>query len=256
MKPVLIGKGLKKYFGNVRAVDGVFIQINPGEVVGLIGPNGAGKTTLLNLLSGVLKPDSGEVLVYVGGKKEYINVAGWNPAKITGLGVARAFQIPNIFENMTVIDNLRAAIIASKKLYGKTLRFYDRINDVEREAEKLLKLFGLIEKAESIAGGLGHGERKILDIALALTVKPKILMLDEPTAGLSAAEKPLIIDLIRKLKNEINAAILVVEHDLDVVFTVSERVVVMHEGKILAEGTPEEIKSDIRVREAYFGEVL
>ena len=254
MKPILIAEELKKYFGNVKAVDNVSFEIYPREIIGLIGPNGAGKTTLLNLLSGILRPNKGKILLYTNKSIEYINIAGWNPAKINKLGVARAFQIPNIFEGMTVIDNIRAAFIANRSIYTKIYKFYYKIDSVERNAYNLLNLLGLYEKRNYLAKNLGHGERKILDIALALTMHPKIILLDEPTAGLSAIEKPLITNLIRKLKEKFNVALLIVEHDLDVVFNISDRVIVMHEGKILTEGNPAEIENDKRVIEAYFGE--
>lgn len=251
---VMVGERLRKRFGNVKAVDGVSIRVMAGEVLGIIGPNGAGKTTLLNLISGILKPDSGKVMVRW--KEKLIDITGWGPAKIAKLGVARAFQIPNIFDNMSVIDNLRSALMGREGYYSRVLKLYDRIEEVEKEAWRLLRFFGLEEKAEEVALNLSHGEKKVLDIALALALKPTILLMDEPTAGLSAAEKPMITELIGKLKRETGVAIVVVEHDLDVIFSISDRVMAMHEGRLLAEGSPDQIRADARVKEAYFGEEI
>ncbi len=252
MEPVLKGEDLRKHFGNVRAVDGVSLHVMPGETLSIIGPNGAGKTTLLNLVSGIIRPDAGRVMVRRGDR--YVDVTGWSPARITRLGVARAFQVPNIFDNMTVIDNMRAALVGATGVYSRTLKPYYSIAGVEEEAWRLLEFFGLAGKAEALARDLSHGEKKVLDIALALASKPSILLLDEPTAGLSAAEKPLITGLLKRLRDEAGVAIVVVEHDLDVVFEVSDRVMVMHEGRLLAEGPPEEVRRDPRVKEAYLGE--
>lgn len=252
MEAVLVAEGLRKYFGNVKAVNGVSFKLGEGETLGIIGPNGAGKTTLLNLLSGVLKPDAGRVLVR--GDKGYVDVTGWSPARIARMGIARAFQVPSIFEGLTVIDNVRAALIASKRLYSWRMDHYDSIPEVEEEAWKLLEFFGLQEKGYTLARDLAHGEKKVLDVAMALALKPRVLLLDEPTAGLSAAEKPQVIEMLDRLKKASRISIIVVEHDLDVVFAVSDRVLAMHEGRVISEGPPEKVRRDPLVKEAYLGE--
>jgi branched-chain amino acid transport system ATP-binding protein len=252
VEAVLVAEGLRKYFGNVRAVDGVSLKLGEGETLGIIGPNGAGKTTLLNLLSGVLKPDAGRILVR--GERGYVDVTGWSPAKIARMGVARAFQMPSIFENLTVIDNVRAALVAARRLYAGRTEHYDAIPEVEEEAWKLLEFFGLEEKGHVLARDLAHGEKKALDIAIALALKPRVLLLDEPTAGMSAAEKPQVVEMLNRLKKVSGISVVVVEHDLDVVFAVSDRVLAMHEGRVISEGPPERVRSDPLVKEAYLGE--
>lgn len=251
MKPVLVVEEVRKYYGRVTAVDGVSLTVEEGSVVGLIGPNGAGKTTLLDIISGVVKPDTGKVkLVTSQGE---VDLTGRPISYITRMGVARAFQIPNVFSGLTVLDNLRTAIVASRKIYLNPARSYDALPGVDEEAARLIGLVGLEGREGVKASSLSHGERKLLDIAMALTIKPRVLLLDEPTAGLSAVEKGRIVELIRSLRSR-GIPMLVVEHDLDVVFSVSDNVVAMHEGKVLVEGSPEKVRSDPRLRIAYFGE--
>jgi branched-chain amino acid transport system ATP-binding protein len=240
---VLEGVGLRKYFGSVRAVDGVTLRLREAEVLGIVGPNGAGKTTLLNILSGVLKPDAGRVLLRLGGR--VVDVTGWPPARLASYGVARAFQIPSVFENMSVIDNVRAAVVGRMRLYARTLKPYDGgLREVDEEAWSIMEFLGLEGKAYTLARDLSHGDRKLLDIALALALRPRVLLLDEPTAGLSAAEKQSVTRLVARLREEKRVSVILVEHDLDVVFAVSDRVMVMYEGRVLAEGDPDAVKRD------------
>lgn len=250
-RELLIAENLKKYFGGVRAVDGVSLALGYAEIVGIVGPNGAGKTTLLNILSGVLKPDQGRVLLNMGDR--FSDVTGWPASKLVRVGVAKAFQTPRIFPNMTVIDNVRAALIGRKKSYF-AIRGYYSLKDVEREAWSLLSYVGLSSKAYYEAKDLSHGEKKLLDVVLALALEPKLLLLDEPTAGLSVSEKKLVMDVVKKLREDLGVSIIIVEHDLDVVFSASDRVIVMYDGRILAEGDPESVQRDERVRMLYLGE--
>ena len=251
MKPVLIVEDVRKYYGKVTAVDGVSLTVEEGSIVGLIGPNGAGKTTLLDIISGVVKPDTGSVRLVT--PEGVVDLTGKPISYITRMGVSRAFQIPNTFNGLTVLDNLRTALIASRRLYSKPLRSYEDLPDVNDEARRLASLVGLEDRLDVVASSLSHGERKLLDIAMALTTRPRVLLLDEPTAGLSAVEKHRITGLIMSLKKN-GIPMLVVEHDLDVVFSVSDKVVAMHEGKVLVAGSPEEVRGDPRLRIAYFGE--
>ena len=252
---ILRGMDLKKYFGRVRAVDGVTLSLVESEILGIVGPNGAGKTTLLNILSGILKPDGGKVLLRVEKEpSKFIDVTGWPPQRLAMLGVARAFQIPNVFDNLTVLDNVRTAIIGRKRLHRRPFKPYEGgLPDVDSEAEDILEFVGLKGQSYKRARDLSHGGRKLLDIALSLSLHPRILMLDEPTAGLSFSEKEAISRLIARLRSERRISIIIVEHDLDVIFRVSDRVIVMHEGRILAEGPPDSIREDERVRKVYLG---
>ncbi|MET1101180.1 MAG: ABC transporter ATP-binding protein [Pyrodictiaceae archaeon] len=249
-RELLVAENLKKYFGGVRAVDGVSLALGYAEIVGIVGPNGAGKTTLLNILSGVLKPDAGRVLLNIGGR--LFDVTGWPARKLVSVGVAKAFQTPRIFLNMTVIDNVRAALIRRKRGYF-AIRGYYGLRDIEEKAWSLLSYVGLSSKAYYEARDLSHGEKKLLDVILALALEPKLLLLDEPTAGLSVSEKDLVMDVVKKLRKDLGISIIIVEHDLDVVFNVSDRVIVMYEGRILAEGSPESVQRDEKVKALYLG---
>jgi len=246
-------KELRKYFGSVRAVDGVSFELHEAEILGIVGPNGAGKTTLLNLISGVIKPDSGKVMTRIRGRM--VDVTGWPPPKLSSIGIARAFQVPNVFEGLSVLDNLRAAIIARNRLYRSISKPYDGgLAGVDDEAWRLLEFVGLSDKYYVAARSLSHGERKLLDIAIALALNPRILLLDEPTAGLGSQDKDLVVDLIKKFRAEQRKSVIVVEHDLDVVFSVSDRVLVMYDGRVLAIGPPDAVRADPRVRKLYLGE--
>ncbi|BEP17300.1 ABC transporter ATP-binding protein [Pyrofollis japonicus] len=250
-REVLVVENARKYFGGVRAVDDVTLKLLEREILSIVGPNGAGKTTLLNIVFGVIKPDKGRVLLRVGDK--FLDVTGWPPRRLVRIGLARAFQTPSVFNDMTVIDNVRAAIIARKKALF-SLKGYYALGDVEEEAWQLLDYFGLGDKAYVLAKDLSHGERKLLDIVLALASRPRVLLLDEPTAGLSASEKQTVMEIIKRLRDDMGVSVIVVEHDLDVVFGVSDRVVVMYEGRVLAEGPPSVVQEDERVRTLYLGE--
>ncbi len=238
-------KDLRKYFGNVRAVDGVSIHVDEGEIVSLVGPNGAGKTTLLNLISGLIKPDSGKV--YFMGE----DITGKSPDQLVAKGLARCFQISNVFEDLTVLENLLVAIHS----IGGTISLTRRSDDPEAvsRAMEILKEFNLDVKANLTPRELSHGDRKLLDVAIAYSLNPKVILLDEPTAAMSYKEKKTTVGVIKKLRDQLGVTVLLVEHDLDVVYEVSDRIVVMHQGQILSVGTPEEVKEDPKVKEVYLG---
>ncbi len=242
---VLRTEGVKKHFGSVRAVDGVSIEVREGEIVSLVGPNGAGKTTLLNLISGLLKPDSGRV--HFLGR----DVTGMRPSQLVRMGMARCFQISNVFEDLTVLENLLAAV---HSIEGKIspLRRYDEREAVDR-AMAVLREFNLHDKAHLTPKELSHGDRKLLDVAIAYALNPKMILLDEPTAAMSVGEKRTTVRVIKKLRDQLGVTVLLVEHDLDVVYEVSDRIIVMHQGTVLAEGRPEEVREDPKVREVYLG---
>jgi branched-chain amino acid transport system ATP-binding protein len=238
---------LTKYFGDTHAVDKVDFQIGEGEVVSLIGSNGAGKTSLVNLISGLYQPDSGRI-VFRG--EDVTNQAVQDRIKA---GIARSFQIVNLFDELRVVDNVALSIFARE---GKTRWLFtlaDHYGAVWEEANDILRQFGLDAKAEQLAGGISQGERKLLDVAVAYALKPRLLFLDEPTSGVSTREKAPIMDVISSIVRSHRITAVVIEHDMDIIFKYSDRIVVMHQGVILASGTPQEIRNNEAVKDAVFG---
>jgi branched-chain amino acid transport system ATP-binding protein len=238
---------LTKYFGDTHAVDKVDFQIGEGEVVSLIGSNGAGKTSLVNLISGLFQPDSGRI-VFRG--KDVTKQSVQDRIKA---GIARSFQIVNLFDELSVVDNVALSIFARE---GKTRWFFtlaDHYDAVWEEANEILRQFGLDVKAQHLAGGISQGERKLLDVAVAYALKPQLLFLDEPTSGVSTREKAPIMDVISSIVRSHRITAVVIEHDMDIIFKYSDRIVVMHQGVILASGTPDEIRSNEAVKDAVFG---
>ena len=238
---------LTKYFGDTHAVDQVDFNIVEGEVLSLIGSNGAGKTSLVNLISGLLQPDSGRI-VFRG--EEITRQPVQDRIKA---GIARSFQIVNLFDELTVVDNVALSIFARE---GKTRWFFtlaDHYGAIWEEAHDILRQFGLDLKAKQLAGGISQGERKLLDVAVAYALKPQLLFLDEPTSGVSTREKAPIMDVISSIVRSQRITAVVIEHDMDIIFKYSDRIVVMHQGLILASGSPEEIRSNESVKDAVFG---
>ena len=243
----LVTEKLTKYFGDTHAVDKVDFVIGEGEVVALIGSNGAGKTSLVNLISGLLQPDSGRI-VFRGEDVTRQPVQDRIKA-----GIARSFQIVNLFDELTVVDNVALSIFARE---GKTRWFFtlaDHYGAIWEEAHDILRRFGLDLKAKQLAGGIAQGERKLLDVAVAYALKPQLLFLDEPTSGVSTREKAPIMDVISSIVRSHRITAVVIEHDMDIIFKYSDRIVVMHQGVILASGSPEEIRSNESVKDAVFG---
>jgi len=240
-------KGLRKYFGGVRAVDGLSLELREEEIRAVIGPNGAGKTTLLNTVSGKYPPTSGKVFL-MG-----MDITGLPPYQISRLGLGKSFQITNIFEGLTVFENIQAAVISFRKKGTNFLTPASRLKDVNEEVMRILKTVGIEEKADFPSTSLSHGEQRHLEIGLALAGKPKLLLLDEPTAGMTPHESNLIMELIRRLAREEAVTILFAEHDMNVVFSVAEWITVMHQGRIIAEGKPEDIKKNQEVKNVYLG---
>jgi branched-chain amino acid transport system ATP-binding protein len=238
---------LTKYFGDTHAVDKVDFTIGEGEVLALIGSNGAGKTSLVNLISGLLAPDSGRIL-FRGQDITEAPVQGRIKA-----GIARSFQIVNLFDELSLLDNVGLSIFSRE---GKTRRLFslaDRQHAVWQEAFEILRQFGLERKASELAGVISQGERKLLDVAVAYALRPKLLLLDEPTSGVSTREKAPIMDVITSIVRSQQITAVVIEHDMDIIFKYSERIVVMHQGSILASGPPEEIRANESVKDAVFG---
>ncbi len=229
-------------FGRLAALQDVSLSIEAGERRGLIGPNGAGKTTLFNAICGHLKPSVGDI--YLFGKK----ATGLSPYKYVHLGLARTFQRTNIFLNLSVLDNLLLALDPKEFSWQ---RFKNLRLSTAENAEKLLEQFNLSEKKHFLTKTLSYGEQRVLEIALALALNPKILLLDEPTAGLSAGESGIVTHIVRNLPKDIT--VVIIEHDMEVIFDISEKVTVLHHGQVIAEGTCAEIKASPLVHDIYLG---
>ena len=254
---VLQVEGLTKNFGGLAAVSNVNMEINEQELIGLIGPNGAGKTTLFNLLTGVYEPSEGKIELNVDGKMK--SIGGLKPYVITGLGVARTFQNIRLFKNMTVIDNIKVAMTQTVRYHtlSAILRlpsFYKEEQRVTEEAMELLKFIGMEEKKNEMAKNLPYGQQRLLEIARALAAKPKVLFLDEPAAGMNPQETAELTELIGRIKQQFRTTIILIEHDMSLVMSICERIYVLDYGKCIARGTPEEIRNNRRVIEAYLGE--
>jgi branched-chain amino acid transport system ATP-binding protein len=238
---------LTKLFGAHRAVDGVDFTVRGGELLALIGSNGAGKTTLVNLISGLLAPDGGEIVF--GGR----DVTRQSVHQRIEAGIARSFQLVNLFDQLSVLDNVALTIFARQ---GKTAHLWsvaDRDSAVADEAMGMLHQFGLAARARMVAAGLSQGERKLLDVAVAYALRPKLLFLDEPTSGVSTREKAPIMDVVTSVVRQEHITAVVIEHDMDIVFTYSDRIVAMHQGAILAAGTPDEIRRNEQVTTTLIG---
>jgi branched-chain amino acid transport system ATP-binding protein len=242
---MLEARRLCKAFGGVRAVNLVDLHISEGEISSIIGPNGAGKTTLFNLLTGHLNCDSGQIIF----KGE--NISKIPSHMISQAKLARSFQITSIFPNLSVFDNVQLGIITSKK---KNLNIFSKTKTFAiTETEEILESVGLCDQKDFISGTLSHGDKKKLDIAIALACKPELLLLDEPSSGMSPAETRAITNLIQKLARQRGLTLVFIEHDMSVVFGISEKIRVMHQGSIIAEGTPEEIRRNEEVQSVYLG---
>ena len=253
MTTVLETKELERRFGKLLAVDDVSVSIDSNEVTSIIGPNGAGKTTFYNLLSGRLKPTGGTVHLRPHGGTETIDITGMEPFEINRKGLSRAFQINNIFEGLSVVDNLRIARISrdNRTLDVRSVAREDE--ELTEEAWEIIELVGLEDVADTKCANLSHGDKRKVEIALSLGTNPSIVLLDEPTAGMNATETEKMVDLIRELDEETDTTFVLTEHDMDVVLGISDRILVLDSGELIADGTPEEVMQDEQVREAYLG---
>jgi branched-chain amino acid transport system ATP-binding protein len=240
-------QALKKHFGETRAVDGVDFTVNEGEFLSLVGTNGAGKTTLVNLISAFLLPDSGRIFI---GDRDITHASVDERIRA---GIARSFQLVNLFDDLTVLDNVALAIFARERKTKRIFALAERDAAVTQEASDLLEQFGIGGKAQAPARDLAQGERKLLDVAVAYALRPKLLFLDEPTSGVSTRDKGQIMDIVSSVVRGGGITAVVIEHDMDVVFKYSDRVVVMHEGRFLADGPPEEIRRNSDVAKYLLG---
>ena len=248
MSALLEVRGVRKAFADFTAVDGVDLSLPQGGITAVIGPNGAGKTTLINLLTGKLVPDQGQVLL------DGADVTGLPPSARIHAGMARTFQVTNIFPQLTAEENVAVPLLAKTGQALVALRALYRMQEVHESARRMLADVGLADRASRPAAELSHGDRRLLEIALALATAPRLLLLDEPTAGMGSGERDRVLAQIRCLAEGGRLTILLVEHDMDVVFGMATRIVVLHQGKVLADGAPQQIREDARVREIYLGQ--
>ena len=247
MQPILSVRGLGVRFGALQAVNDVSLDAQRGKITAIIGPNGAGKSSLFNLISGAIAPSTGNVLF------EGEDVTGASPDRMLRAGLARSFQITNLFFELPVRENLRLAAQFLEQGQG-WLRPVGSSSSARARVDELIAQFDLQAQADALAGYLSHGEQRRLEIAVALAARPRMLLLDEPTQGMSHADTQETEALIRSLATEHGLSILLVEHDVELVMNLSDHVVVMHQGQKLAEGTPAEVRGNASVQAAYFGE--
>jgi branched-chain amino acid transport system ATP-binding protein len=245
-KPILTLRHLRKSFGPADIIRGVDLDLQPDERHAFIGPNGAGKSTVFHLISGNLAPTAGEIMF--DGQR----IDGRSPQEINRLGLSRSFQITNIFPKLTVFENLRLAVMRPRGLHYQFWKFIDRDKLVREQTERLLEQVRLQRRATTIAGEMSYSEQRSLEIAMTLASDPKVILLDEPMAGMSNEETAYAAELIREVTT--GRALLIVEHDMEVVFSISDRISVLVYGQVIATGTPDQIRNDRRVKEAYLGE--
>ena len=246
--PLLEIQRLNKSFGRVVAAHDINLVFQPAVLTSIIGPNGAGKSTLINLLSGSIHPDSGQI--FFEGK----DITNLPIHRRVRMGLCRSFQVVNVFPELTVFDNTLIPLLALRKRAHRLFRPVAEEADLHHEAMDILDRVGLRPEASTTASALSHGDKRLLEVGIALAAGPKLLCLDEPTAGMNPVERSKILENIRGLSREGKTTFVIVEHDMDIVFSLSERVIVLHHGVVIGDGTTEEIRNSPRVREVYLGE--
>lgn len=244
---ILETKGLYHDFKGLEVLFNVNLEVKEGERLALIGPNGAGKTTLYNVITGNYRPSKGQV--FFKGEE----VTGAPPHRLNRLGMGRSFQITSTFPKLTAFQNIRQAVLSKRGIRFQMLRMVDRMDDVTRETEEILKRINLDGERDVPASMLSYGKHRSLEISLALATDPELVMLDEPTAGMSRDETHTAVELIRRLTE--GKTVVIIEHDIDVVFSLADRITVLHHGQILATGPPTEIRENQEVKDAYLGEL-
>jgi branched-chain amino acid transport system ATP-binding protein len=244
-KPCLVLKDLSKDFGGLRALDNLDLVAYPGDRLGIIGPNGAGKTTLFNLVTGALPPTRGQVLLFQR------DITRWPTHRRIALGMGRTYQITSLFPKLTVLENVVLAVQGIKRSKLTMHRFLTTYEDMFTKARALLEQADLSERWDAEIANLSHGEQRQVEVLMALASDPQLLLLDEPTAGLSPAESTSMVSMLKKLDSSIT--VLIIEHDMNVAFELAERIAVLHQGKLLAEGTKDEVRANQTVQEIYLG---
>ena len=243
---ILQVNNLVKSFNGFMAIAGVNFTVKKGELCAIIGPNGAGKTTLFNLITGHLSMDKGQIVF------NDIDISRLNAHKVCRLGLGRSFQRINIFSRLTVFENIQAAVLTHR---GKSFNFFTPVQPLfQEETHEILERVGLQEHRDEVSGSLAYGFQKQLELGIALAMEPKMLLLDEPTAGMSSQETRTTIELIGEIVKEKGLTLLFTEHDMSVVFSISERILVLHQGKLIASGPPDEVRANTNVQKVYMGE--
>jgi branched-chain amino acid transport system ATP-binding protein len=244
-RTILEVKDLYKHFGNLTAVNGINLSVDKGKRHAIIGPNGAGKTTLFNLLSGRFRPSQGQILF------RGQDITGMPSYRISRLGIARSFQIINVFPQLSVFENIHAVLMSKHHIRYHFLRNLKKWKNVTEETFPLLEQIGLLDKKDVLAGFLSYGEQRALEVGLTIASDPELILLDEPTAGMSMDETRQAIKLIDRVTK--GKTLVIIEHDMEVIFSLADLITVMQYGEVVTTGAPEEIRKDQRVKEAYLG---
>jgi len=246
--PILVIENLNKAFGRVQAASNIDLIIDAGVLTSIIGPNGAGKSTLINMLSGSLAVDSGRIIF------QGTDITDWPIHRRVRMGLCRSFQVVNVFPDLTVFDNIQIPVLTINNRSRIMLRSIFKETAVRREVNEILEMIGLVSEAQTPASALSHGDQRVLEVGIALAAKPKLVFLDEPTAGMNPLERVRILDNVRQLSDLGKTSFVIVEHDMDIVFSLSQRVIVLHHGAVIGDGSTEEIRNNPRVREVYLGD--
>jgi branched-chain amino acid transport system ATP-binding protein len=245
---ILRAEGLRKNYGDFCALDGVSLGIGAGQFVSIVGPNGAGKSTLINILTGVTRPTAGRVIF------KDRDVSGIGPVRLARLGMGRSFQLVQIFPDLTVLETIQAAVVSRLGRGTRMFRSLARDREVQSEALEIAELFGLADKGHGPSRQLPQGDKKLLDVASAFALRPEVILLDEPTSGVSTADKTTIMETMVRASKRIGIqAIVQVEHDMDIVFGYSDRIIALHQGRVLADAKPDEIRANREVVDVVIG---
>ncbi len=244
---ILSVKGLSKSFGKFYALRDVSVDVKKGEITALIGPNGAGKTTFYNVITGKYRPTTGRVVF------EGRDITSLPAHKVARLGLCRSFQITNIFQENTVEENILASLVAYHRKGLSLFKGLGSYRALREEAHRILEMLGLAAHAQEVAKNLAYGDKRLVEIGIALASHPKMIMLDEPTAGMTPEETERMVKMVQKLFQKTGITFLITEHDMKVVFSIAHKILVLHQGCLLAQGSPQEIRNNPRVREAYLG---